>query len=194
MDNTKYQVALTEAAQKNSYNELKSILEQGLCSPNQKDLNGVPAICLAAFRGNLKCIKLLIQQGADINATDTFGRSALNTACGQFGDNCIKTVKYLIDKGADINLPDQWGETGFRRIIERFGELDIHIDIIRQCIERGADIHIANSDGESILDVMQAKKYQGILDFYSVHQEKMALNKHIDVNLKANHENSLLRL
>jgi ankyrin repeat protein len=57
----------------------------------------------AARRGRLKMAALLLQAGADLNAVDHSGSSALHHACSvQDGG----MVRFLIANGADVSLVD----------------------------------------------------------------------------------------
>ena len=59
--------------------------------------------------GNFEeAIKLLIEKGADLNAIDKYGYTALIWACR---NNNIEIVKLLIEKGADINAKNFIGYT-----------------------------------------------------------------------------------
>ncbi|WP_374015764.1 ankyrin repeat domain-containing protein [Paenibacillus thiaminolyticus] len=58
----------------------------------------------AAGRGQTDTVRALIREGADINATDASGRTAVLAAVhGRHGD----TVRALIELGADVNKQDQ---------------------------------------------------------------------------------------
>ena len=60
-----------------------------------------PLICIAVREGHLEILKLLLQNGVDVNARDNEGNSALLLASG-FGRDDI--VEFLLDHGADIYI------------------------------------------------------------------------------------------
>ena len=51
----------------------------------------------------LEVVKLLVEQGADVNAADDYGITPLMVA-GNMGD--VKIIQYLVDKGADLGAFD----------------------------------------------------------------------------------------
>lgn len=63
-------------------------------------------LLLAASEGRLDAVRYLLDQGADVNARDERGRSALTEAA--FYDN-IAVVKELILRGADLNAVSDEG-------------------------------------------------------------------------------------
>jgi ankyrin repeat protein len=67
----------------------------------------------AAERGKLTEVQNALNDGADVNAKNTFGLTALMMAsyCGYTNGNYAEVVKLLLDKGADINVKNSKGET-----------------------------------------------------------------------------------
>lgn len=64
-----------------------------------------PALHLAAKHGNLDCVKLLMNSGADVNALCDKSRSALHAAIDQKSVS-LDCVRYLLDAGANVNHAD----------------------------------------------------------------------------------------
>jgi len=62
----------------------------------------------AAAKGDLEVINFLLVNGADINAVDAKGRTALHFAASS---GRVRIVKYLINKGADIKIRDKSGRS-----------------------------------------------------------------------------------
>ena len=65
------------------------------------------AIATAAYHGDMKSIKTLIQIGKDINAQDEYGETTLMAAIDQ---DYPFIALYLIDIGSDINLANNDGD------------------------------------------------------------------------------------
>jgi ankyrin repeat protein len=72
------------------------------------DYDGSRPLVLAAWRGRLGVVTLLIERGANINATGAWGCTALHTAAEQGNE---EVVALLLDKGAQANSRDQRGRT-----------------------------------------------------------------------------------
>eukprot|EP00792_Barthelona_sp_PAP020_P006697 TRINITY_DN3058_c1_g3_i1.p1 TRINITY_DN3058_c1_g3~~TRINITY_DN3058_c1_g3_i1.p1 ORF type:complete len:281 (+),score=54.78 TRINITY_DN3058_c1_g3_i1:577-1419(+) len=58
----------------------------------------------AAWTNHVNCIKLLLDNGADINAVKQGGYTALYIACQR---NYVEAVEYLLKRGANINTLDR---------------------------------------------------------------------------------------
>ena len=67
-------------------------------SANLKDADGTPALMLATLFADARCMKVLLDGGADPNATDAFGATALIWAQPN-----VEKARLLIRYGADVN-------------------------------------------------------------------------------------------
>ncbi len=93
---------------------VKSYLKQGI-SPDTRDLFGQPAILRAVrgfdvFRNTPEVIRLLLATGADINATNEFGSTALFGTI-RMPETEMNPQALLLRFGADVNKKDKYGNT-----------------------------------------------------------------------------------
>ncbi|KAM9470334.1 glutaminase liver isoform, mitochondrial [Clarias gariepinus] len=72
-------------------------------------------ILLAAYRGDLNSLRRYFLSGADVNAVDYDGRSALHVAASE---GRLEVIKFLMDStGANCTLKDRWGNTALQEAI-----------------------------------------------------------------------------
>ncbi|MEW6302593.1 MAG: ankyrin repeat domain-containing protein [Verrucomicrobiota bacterium] len=108
---------------------------------------GAPeALFDAARRDEPGMLRQLLDAGADVNAQDGYGRSALFNAAGA---NALKTARLLIDRRARIDLPDQNGQTPLLYAVE-FG----HAAMVSLLLQHGADVHTKLRSGGGILHML----------------------------------------
>ncbi|KAM3624395.1 uncharacterized protein V6R79_022877 [Siganus canaliculatus] len=69
--------------------------------------SGMAAIHEAVLSGNLECVKLLVQYGADIHQRDEEGWTPLHMACS---DGFPHIARYLLSLGANPELENECGE------------------------------------------------------------------------------------
>jgi ankyrin repeat protein len=103
------------------------------------------ALILAAQNGNIHLIPDLLRRGADLNATDVNGDTALNHAA-QF--NQPAAIKLLLEAGADASIQDKWKQTP---LISAAG-ISHNRSAVRLLLERGADLEIATPHGGTPLN------------------------------------------
>ncbi len=97
----------------------------------------------AATQGNLELVKGLLEQGADINMTNSVGRTALTAAVM---GNYLEIARVLIDAGANPDLQDSQrnnallvtGETG-------------NVEMLREVLRANPDFTLTNRYGGSAL-------------------------------------------
>jgi ankyrin repeat protein len=69
---------------------------------------------LAASMGRIEVMRLLLRNGQDINAMNTYGSTALHVAAGF---NRGKAIDFLLENGADINKMDEIGRDAMQYAI-----------------------------------------------------------------------------
>ncbi|KAI4895549.1 hypothetical protein NFI96_022534, partial [Prochilodus magdalenae] len=72
-------------------------------------------VLLAAYRGDLHSLRRYFLSGADVNAVDYDGRSALHVAASE---GRLEVIKFLMENtGANSTLKDRWGNTALEEAI-----------------------------------------------------------------------------
>ena len=94
--------------------EVKCLLSLGKASPKDTTLFGTTLLHSASKVGNVELVRLLIQQGADVNAQDEDGESPLHGAMAR-SDN-YDVARTLIESGADLSSKAVDGKTPFHNI------------------------------------------------------------------------------
>lgn len=93
----------------NDIAEAKRLLARG-DDPNEAGFVGMPPVVLAIVRQDLDLVRLMIAKGADLNARDRSGSTALMWAAfNETGD--ARIVEELLERGADPAATNQAGET-----------------------------------------------------------------------------------
>ncbi|KAH6637248.1 hypothetical protein F5144DRAFT_592173 [Chaetomium tenue] len=98
-----------------------------------KDDDGKTALVTAALHGHEAIVKLLLDNGANIEAKDGFDRRPL---CWAAGMSCEGVVALLLDKGANVEAKDEAGLTPLRWASEN---------------GKGANIEAKDDDGKTAL-------------------------------------------
>ena len=97
------------AAQRNDCIAALRILRQDPGQLNARDAeHGNTPLHWAAYRGNLQMVRLLVEQGADLNATTVEGYTPLRDAIYK---NHNQVFDYLLEHGANPKLRDRRGAT-----------------------------------------------------------------------------------
>ncbi len=78
-------------------------------------------------------VKYLIEKGADVNAKDYYGVTALMYAA-LYGH--LDIVKYLVEHGADVNAKNVNGDLALM-YASNYG----HTDIVKYLVEKGSDVN-----------------------------------------------------
>ncbi|WP_339267023.1 ankyrin repeat domain-containing protein [Paenibacillus sp. FSL K6-1330] len=122
------------------------ILLLSACQPNlekEEVQNMDHELIEYAEQGNTEQVRQLLQSGANINATDEQGRTAVMAATYH---NHVGTVEALIQAGADINIRDKQLNNVFL-----YAGAEGMMEILRLAIEADADVTLTNRFGGTAL-------------------------------------------
>lgn len=123
-----------------------------------EDEKGTPSVLIAMKKGYTVIVRILLNAGADINATDKMGITLLMLACGKSTQSYKEIAKLLIDKGARINEYDRLGYTPL--LLSLSGGSD---EIAELLIEKGADVYAQTKYGETALSLAEKAGYSKII-------------------------------
>lgn len=112
----------------------------------------------ASLSDHVDIMRLLLDYGADIDAREESGRTALYAAIDgeasappnpldPVGEN---SVDFLLQKGADVNIQNEEGKTPFLYAV-RFFSLYRPSSLLRRLRRYGADLEIRDEEGETAL-------------------------------------------
>lgn len=118
-------------------------------------LTGINALSAASGNGRTDFSLLLLNHGANVNARDHMGGTALGQAIdGRY----IQTALILIQHGANINAKDHFGET----VLINATKLN-HDHTVLFLLEHGADPNVADIDGTTALMIAAEKGYRKVV-------------------------------
>ncbi len=101
-------------------------------------------------------VAAIIKKGANVNADDENGETALMKAAGSKRKGRVDTVRCLIEAGANVNRKDKSGNTALMCAVS--GRVNSSLDTIRILINAGADINAQNRLGSGALAYAISKK------------------------------------
>uniref|UniRef100_A0A8C4TT72 Uveal autoantigen with coiled-coil domains and ankyrin repeats n=1 Tax=Erpetoichthys calabaricus TaxID=27687 RepID=A0A8C4TT72_ERPCA len=175
-DWNKYDDRLMKAVERGEVDKVAATLSKKGVIPTKLDVEGRSAFHLAASRGNLDCLNVLLNHQVDITAADATGKNALHLAarngqslCVQkllqhncpVGNmdlqgrtalhdaviaDCCSSVKLLCDAGASVNVKDWDGRTPLMLATQM-----CHPRICELLLERGAEVNARDKQNKTAL-------------------------------------------
>ena len=100
-------IPLIASTESSSLNGIRSLLQHGADVNRQESKTGNTALIAAAYYCYVKCITPLVEAGADVNAVNSQGCTALITAAESTWipeSNMFNTVRHLLKIGARVNV------------------------------------------------------------------------------------------
>lgn len=153
-----------------------------------RDADGNTPLHCASAHGQATVVKLLLDRGADVNATNAAQHSPLFVACLK-GNRPV--VRALLDRGADVSAPDRDGSTPLhaactvgdpqivtwlldrgavvnaRTVKDSYAPLHVasyknHTEAAKTLLRRGAAVNARTASGHTAVDIACEKKNQGL--------------------------------
>lgn len=159
------------AARNKNSSVLKNLLSKKEIEIDPMDGTGASPLIYASIKGDIECMKILLDNGANINVIDINGRSPIFYA---LDSGKIDALKLLIDNGADLNQKDKNEIT-----LLDFAMKNQDFEVIKLLLENGVDINYKNKMGESLLITAISDENNGVNDLVQLLFNKGA-RKYID--------------
>ena len=115
-------------------------------------LFGSTALAMAAGKGDLPTVELLLEKGAEIDGLGGFGGGRITALGMATRGNHIKVMTLLLDKGADIDKHLVSCVQGTNPALY-IAVLNGHIDAATLLLDRGANLETPSDRGETPLNV-----------------------------------------
>jgi ankyrin repeat protein len=130
-----------QTIRKNDLVRLKAIV-RAAADANAKIEGGDPLLMTAAGAGSVDAMRLLLDKGADVNATNAFGATALIWSATD-----IAKTRLLLERGANVNAAGKSGRTAL--FVAAMS--DPSADIVKLLIAKGADVKAKDAFGNTML-------------------------------------------
>lgn len=113
---------------------------------NRRDFDGLTPLLRAAQGEMVRCCRVLIEHGADVNLGSNQGVTPLACVVRLDGPKPLELINLLIQSGADIDAVDATGNTPLMTAVQMRRP-----DTIRRLIDAGADVNAAAANGWTAL-------------------------------------------
>uniref|UniRef100_A0A2K6SIE8 Retinoic acid induced 14 n=1 Tax=Saimiri boliviensis boliviensis TaxID=39432 RepID=A0A2K6SIE8_SAIBB len=164
---------LLQAVENGDAEKVASLLSKKGASATKHDSEGKTAFHLAAAKGHVECLRVMVTHGVDVTAQDTTGHSALHLAaknshhecirkllqvritvigCGvsiflpPAAQGCLQAVQILCEHKSPINLKDLDGNIPLLLAVQNG-----HSEICHFLLDHGADVNSRNKSGRTAL-------------------------------------------
>jgi hypothetical protein len=142
------------AIKEDRLDELPRLKENGFDTESK---DGWGRTALIANLGQKKVVEALLKIGADPNATDAHGYTALYIVLLRRTQPSLETAQLLIDFGANVNQMHSKGSSPLRGAVA--GKKNAITEFL---LNNGADPKLTNSEGVSVCDIVRTNPQLGI--------------------------------
>ncbi|XP_023799885.1 ankycorbin isoform X2 [Cyanistes caeruleus] len=167
---------LLQAVENGDPEKVASLLGKKGASATKQDSEGKTAFHLAATKGHVECLRIMVTHGADVTAQDGAGHSALHLAAKNSHPDCVKrllqskcpadstdnsgktalhyaaacgclqAVQLLCEHKCPINIKDLDGNIPLLLAVQHG-----HTEVCKYLLDHGADINTRDKNGRTAL-------------------------------------------
>jgi uncharacterized protein len=120
--------------------------------------DGFTALHLAVFADQEEAARILIENGADVNACSTGPVARVPPLGTAAFVRSVSLARLLLDAGADVNGQGEGGFTPLHAAAEN-GDAEL----VRELLNRGADPDVENAAGRSPTDLAESEEVRALL-------------------------------
>lgn len=140
LTNSAHSQDVFEAARTGNIKQLKKLIALSKDTIQKVNHMGFDPLMIACYRGQTKCAKFLVENGANVNRPSAEG-SALQAACYQ---NNTELAEILVKKGADLNVQGPDGNTALM-----YAVLNQNLQLVKILVKAGSDLNTKNKDNQT---------------------------------------------
>lgn len=120
------------------------------------------ALHYAAKNKQPDVVNALLKKGANINAANEYGETALSNALNPLDQVVdIELIKILLGNGANVNTQSKDGWTPLMKVA---GNSDIDISVLKLILEKGANPNLTNKENENALDIAVYEERKDVVE------------------------------
>jgi hypothetical protein len=111
--------------------------------------HGKHALNTASLLGHAACVRMLLDQGADVHARDDGEWGSNPTALISASDGNLECMQILIEAKADVNASDKYGATAAHYASGSGDTMNGHTKCLQLLIDNHADVNARDNSGET---------------------------------------------
>ena len=134
----------------NNSEQVQRLVAEG-ADVNQLEANGDAPLIIAAYKGYSEIVEILLRAGADVTVVDPGMKATALHAAAYAGRT--EAAKLLIDYGIDIDAQGPYN--GFTALHDAIWQNNV--ETAKVIIAAGPDLGVKNNDGQTPLEMAQAR-------------------------------------